>query len=114
MSASHFPQSTSQQSIDENERLRLMALLALYDLLPHSISHPPDREEPLYIENAVDSESFLRCFSAVSHRDNVRSLEDALEEIKRLTSTTTALHDSPCQRLTSVSTSPVKSGALKK
>lgn len=38
-------------------RLRLMTLLSLYDLLPHSISRPPNGREPLDLDEAIDLET---------------------------------------------------------
>jgi len=50
---------------DEGQRLRLMALLSLYEALPHSISHPPDREPPLRIDDAIDSNTVRRCMDKI-------------------------------------------------
>ncbi len=46
-------------------RLRLMALLSLYDLLPHSISRPPNEREPMDLDEAIDPETVRRILARV-------------------------------------------------
>lgn len=46
-------------------RLRLMTLLSLYDLLPHSISRPPNGREPMELDEAIDLETVRRILARV-------------------------------------------------
>lgn len=57
----------------EGLRLRLMTLLALYDLLPYSISNPPYGAAPLTLEQAIGPDAVRRCFDAIAngHPSNV-------------------------------------------
>ncbi|KAF8183664.1 hypothetical protein BJ912DRAFT_976081 [Pholiota molesta] len=50
----------------EGLRLRLMTLLSLYDLLPYSISNPPNGAPPLSLEQAIGPEALRRCLDAMS------------------------------------------------
>ncbi|TFK35663.1 hypothetical protein BDQ12DRAFT_668301 [Crucibulum laeve] len=61
--------------IDSEEfRLRFMTLLALYDLLPHSISCPPNTPEPLHVKQAINIDSVLRCVEAMSNGEGQQIL----------------------------------------
>lgn len=46
-------------------RLRLMTLLSLYDMLPHSISRPPTGQEPMDLDDAIDQETVNRVLALV-------------------------------------------------
>lgn len=56
-------------------RLRLMALLAMYELLPYSISHPPNAEEPLDLASAVDAQSFQQCIQTMTAQGKLTAEE---------------------------------------
>ncbi|KAF6751911.1 hypothetical protein DFP72DRAFT_815916 [Ephemerocybe angulata] len=47
-------------------RLRLLTLLALYDLLPYSVLHPPDEAEPLDLASVVEEHAFQKCLEAMT------------------------------------------------
>ncbi|KAF8151368.1 hypothetical protein B0H34DRAFT_801122 [Crassisporium funariophilum] len=68
MTAQSTSKSPARQTLDseEGKRLRLMTLLSLYDLLPHSISHPPTGTEPMTLQDAVSPEAVQRCLDVLS------------------------------------------------
>jgi hypothetical protein len=66
--------AASQSSSDEL-RLRLMTLLAMYDLLPYSISHPPNADEPLDLATAIDAQSLQRCLQSMTQQGILTSDE---------------------------------------
>lgn len=49
----------------KTSRLRLMTLLSLYDMLPHSISRPPTGQEPMDLDDAIDQETVQRILALV-------------------------------------------------
>ncbi|KIM43904.1 hypothetical protein M413DRAFT_25422 [Hebeloma cylindrosporum] len=49
----------------EGLRLRLMSLLSLYELLPYSISNPPNGTAPVRLEEAIGAEAVRRCLEAM-------------------------------------------------
>ncbi|EAU83710.2 hypothetical protein CC1G_05614 [Coprinopsis cinerea okayama7 len=66
-------------SSPEDLRLKFMTLLAMYDLLPYSISHPPNAREPLDLKSAIDANSLQRCLISMTQQgilteDEARSL----------------------------------------
>ncbi len=50
----------------EGLRLRLMTLLSLYELLPYSISNPPNGAPPLTLEEAIGPDALRRCLAAMN------------------------------------------------
>jgi hypothetical protein len=52
----------------EGLRLRLMTLLSLYDLLPYSISHPPNGTAPMTLDEAIGPDAVRRCLEAMSRQ----------------------------------------------
>ncbi|KAJ3509433.1 hypothetical protein NLJ89_g5228 [Agrocybe chaxingu] len=52
----------------EGLRLRLMTLLSLYDLLPYSISNPPNGSPPLTLEQAIGPDAVRRCLEAIANQ----------------------------------------------
>ncbi|KAJ3539226.1 hypothetical protein NMY22_g4834 [Coprinellus aureogranulatus] len=56
-------------------RLRLMTLLAMYDLLPYSISHPPNVEEPLDLGSAIDARAVHQCLEAMAQQGKITPQE---------------------------------------
>jgi hypothetical protein len=60
MAIDTFYHDNQRAIFSETSRLRLMTLLSLYDMLPHSISHPPNGREPLDLEDAIDPET-VKC-----------------------------------------------------
>ena len=50
-------------------RLRLMTLLALYELLPYSISNPPHGSPPATLEEAIGSEAVRLCLDAMARNN---------------------------------------------
>jgi len=49
----------------ENLRLRLLALLSLYDLLPYSLSRPPCGAPPLTLQEASTPKAVAACLQAL-------------------------------------------------
>lgn len=56
-------------------RLRLMTLLAMYDLLPYSISHPPNVQEPLELSSAIDACALDRCLRTMREQGKITADE---------------------------------------
>jgi hypothetical protein len=52
-----------------------MALLAMYDLLPYSISRPPNEEEPLDLGSAIDARSLQRCLHSMAQQGKITAGE---------------------------------------
>ncbi|KAH6897749.1 hypothetical protein BKA70DRAFT_1438006 [Coprinopsis sp. MPI-PUGE-AT-0042] len=52
----------------EDQRLKLLALLAMYDLLPHSISRPPNATAPPNLTTAIDAASLERCLQSMMQK----------------------------------------------
>ena len=67
--------STGSQNGSDELRLRLMTLLAMYDLLPYSISHPPNADEPLDLASAIDAQSLQRCLQSMTQQGILTSEE---------------------------------------
>ncbi|TFK19868.1 hypothetical protein FA15DRAFT_600750 [Coprinopsis marcescibilis] len=61
-------QRTLTEAQAEDLRLRLMTLLAMYDLLPYSISRPPNSAEPKDLSSAIDAQSLDRCLIVMVQR----------------------------------------------
>ncbi|KAF9553438.1 hypothetical protein CPC08DRAFT_713759 [Agrocybe pediades] len=59
-----------------------MTLLSLYDLLPYSISHPPNGSEPMSLEEAIGPDAVRLCMDAIS-RQHPSSLASELANIIR-------------------------------
>ncbi|KAF9443863.1 hypothetical protein P691DRAFT_763880 [Macrolepiota fuliginosa MF-IS2] len=51
-------------------RLRLMTLLSLYDMLPHSISRPPTGQEPMDLDDAIDPETVERVLALIQAKSS--------------------------------------------
>ena len=70
------PVSQATRSTPKHDlRLRLMTFLAMYDLLPYSISHPPNDEEPLELGGAVDERALLRCLQTMARQGMITAQE---------------------------------------
>ncbi|KAJ3535583.1 hypothetical protein NMY22_g6419 [Coprinellus aureogranulatus] len=46
-------------------RLRLLALFALYDALPHSIAQSPEGEDPMDLDSAIAPEAVRNCLQSM-------------------------------------------------
>lgn len=64
----------------EGQRLRLMTLLSLYDLLPYSLSNPPSGSAPSTLEEAIGAHAVQRCLDALANQ-NPQSLPAILAGI---------------------------------
>lgn len=53
-------------SNQDDLRLRLMALLSLYELLPYSISNPPHGSPPTTLDEAIGPEAVRLCLEAMT------------------------------------------------
>lgn len=62
------PPNNNTMDTPEGLRLRLMTLLSLYDLLPYSISHPPNGTAPMTLDEAIGPEAVRRCLEAISRQ----------------------------------------------
>jgi len=65
---------------EQGLRLRLMTLLSLYDLLPHSISNPPNGQAPSRLEDAIGPQAVQECLDAIS-RQQPQALPTVLANI---------------------------------
>lgn len=61
----------------KTSRLRLMTLLSLYDMLPHSISRPPTGQEPMDLDDAIDPETVKRVLALVRAGDSSAASNDS-------------------------------------
>ncbi|KDR71553.1 hypothetical protein GALMADRAFT_159390 [Galerina marginata CBS 339.88] len=82
--ALRLPQYSLPDIMDTPEglRLRLMTFLSLYDLLPYSISNPPNGTAPLTLEEAIGPEAVRRCLEVIS-RQHSSSMPAELSNILR-------------------------------
>lgn len=75
------------QHIDSNEakaaRVRLMALLALYDCLPPSMDRIaiPDFNPPPSFDSANDADSIIRSLHAISHKLHIQGLDSLMTSV---------------------------------
>jgi hypothetical protein len=70
------PNLENELMASKTSRLRLMTLLSLYDMLPHSISRPPTGQEPIDLDDAIDPETVKRVLALVQASEQDTSHAD--------------------------------------
>jgi hypothetical protein len=91
--------SSIASSPAQDQRLKLLALLAMYDLLPHSISRPPNAAAPINLASAIDGPSLERCLKSMVQKgiltgDEARAFS-AVYNADAIVSIPTFAHDAP-------------------